>query len=323
VTVAIYVQLSGDELEVLNQAFALGGIRSAVGIPQGSINSNFRLESGRGRFFLRHTHVRSAEDLAFEASLLDHLHEGHFPGPTLEKTTTGAPFLELAGGRLTLFHFLPGEERTRDELTPNHLERLGVELGKLHRLTQSFVGERANPYSPPVVQGWLDGLADCPDAEVQTALPTMREALERSQVGSGMLPRGAIHADIFLDNVKWLGDRVSAVFDFEMACVEAYVLDLAITLNAWCYDGSYLPTLGRALLKGYQDERPLAESEKLGLFDAALFGAVRYTASRIRDFHLSPLPPDKLFKKDFRTYLGRTKALGALGASGLRTLLGL
>jgi homoserine kinase type II len=136
-------------------------------------------------------------------------------------------------------------------------------------------------------------------------------------------PRGVIHADLFMDNVKWLGDRVSALFDFEMACRDAYVLDVAITLNAWCFDnGEYRPELCRGLLRGYQVERSLMPVEREHLFGHALFGAVRYTASRIRDFHLSGLPPDKLAPKDFRTYLARARALSAMGPGGLRALAG-
>ncbi len=149
-------------------------------------------------------------------------------------------------------------------------------------------------------------------------------ALDTSQLTEGdLVPRGLIHADLFMDNVKWLGDRVSAFFDFEMACRDAYTLDLAITLNAWCFPGAYESDLCRGLLRGYQEARPLNTGERVDLFHQCLFGAVRYTASRIRDFHLSPLPPDKLFKKDFRTYLARVRALTDMGPAGFKALLGL
>jgi homoserine kinase type II len=126
-----------------------------------------------------------------------------------------------------------------------------------------------------------------------------------------------------MDNVKWLADRVGAFFDFEMACRDSYGLDVAITLNAWCFDGGYRPELCQAFIRGYQDTRPLVPVERENLLGHALFGAVRYTASRIRDFHLSPLPPEQLTRKDFRTYLARARALEAMGPAGFRALLGL
>ena len=138
----------------------------------------------------------------------------------------------------------------------------------------------------------------------------------------GLLPRGPIHADLFMDNVKWVGDRISAFFDFEMACRDAFALDVAITLNAWCFDGSYRPELCRALLSGYQGGRKIAGGEAEALYFQVLFGAVRYCASRIRDFHLSPLPPERLARKDYRTYLARARQLHQMQPAGFRQLLG-
>lgn len=321
---AIYAALSLADLEVVTREFGLVPPVSAVGVPEGSINSNYRLETGAGRRFLRHTTVRSAEDLRFEAGLLGHLAEGHYPAPHLHRTVSGAPFLELAGGRVTLFGYLAGEELTRADLSPELLERLGAEVGKLHRIGNSYLGERENPYGPQTVEGWLRGLEGHAAPELRDIARELLPLLARSQrPHQGLIPRGVIHADIFLDNVKWLGGRVSAIFDFEMACREALILDVAITLNAWCFDQGYQPALCAAFLRGYQQERALTAPEREHLYDAALFGAIRYTASRIRDFHLSPLPSDRLFKKDFRTYLARSRALAAMAVPDFQRLVGL
>ncbi len=321
---AVYAPLEDEELARIAQAFGLGSVHAAVGIPQGSINTNYRLECAGGRFFLRHTTVRSEADLRFEADLLAHLVESAFPAPHLLRTVQGEPFIELRGGRVSVFRYLSGEELTRAQLTVEHAERLGATLGKLHRVTNSFGGSRANPYSPEQVRSWLEELSGHPDASLAEIARELMGYLSSSQLASGeLVPRGIIHADLFMDNVKWLGERVSAFFDFEMACRGAYTLDLAITLNAWCFDGGYKEELCQALVRGYQQERKLQPAERQDLFHQALFGAVRYTASRIRDFHLSPLPPDRLFKKDFRTYLARARALVAMQPRGFLALVGL
>ena len=168
-----------------------------------------------------------------------------------------------------------------------------------------------------------DGGTETPDDDLTYA--NLGEHLDRAERerSHGLQPNGIIHADLFMDNVKWLADRVGAFFDFEMACRDAYGLDVAITLNAWCFDGKYLPELCRAFIRGYQEARALLPVERESLFGHALFGSVRYTASRIRDFHLSPLPPEQLTRKDFRTYLARARALDAMGPAGLKALLGL
>lgn len=321
---AIYAALSSADFDRVTLEYGLLPPVSAIGVPEGSINTNYRLETGDGRRFLRHTTVRSAADLEFEAGLLRHLAENQYPAPHLHPTRAGAPFLEIAGGRVTLFGYLAGEELSRGQLTTDHLERLGAELGKLHRLGNSYLGERGNPYGPQTVEGWLRELALHSDPELRAISTELLSLLQRSQrPHTGLIPRGVIHADIFLDNVKWLGDRVSAIFDFEMACRDALILDVAITLNAWCFDQRYLPELCAAFLRGYQQERSLSAPEREHLYDATLFGAIRYTASRIRDFHLSPLPPERLFKKDFRTYLSRARALAGMDVPAFQRLVGL
>ena len=110
-------------------------------------------------------------------------------------------------------------------------------------------------------------------------------------------------------------------FEYEMACTAPRVLDLAITLDAWCFEVEYQRPLAQALLEGYGSVRPLESGELEQLYPAALFAAVRYTASRIRDFHLSPLSGDRLLHKDYRTWLARVRALRALGPAGFRRWL--
>jgi len=319
--VALYAALTDDDLREVCAQLGLGELVSARGIPQGSINTNYLLETSAGRYFLRHTTARGEEDLRFEAALLHLLHESRFPAPHLHLARSGAPFLPLRGGRASVFGYLPGEELTRKRLATGHCERLGTELARLHRVGQALSSDRENPYGPVLVRAWLVELASGPDEELRGIARECEGHLARVERGVRLAPRGVIHADLFMDNVKWLDDRVSAFLDFEMACRDELALDLAITLNAWCFDGAYQPALCRALLRGYEDVRPLQGPERPRLYEQALFGAVRYTASRIRDFHLSPLPPERLFRKDFRTYLARVRALDAMGPAGFEELV--
>jgi homoserine kinase type II len=319
---AIYTSLSPQQLEEISRAFDLGEVREHRFIPEGSINTNASLVTAKGRYFLRHTTVRSEEDLAFEASLLEHLARARLAAPVMLRSGKGLPFHPIAGGRACVFEFLEGSERSREEVAPEHCERLGVELARMHGATADFTGQRKNPYSREVVSGWLEVLQKHVDPELREIADELQTFL-RTLPPPGSEPQGVIHADLFLDNVKWKGEEVSALFDFEMACRAPYVLDFAITLNAWCFDRTYLPGHARAFTRGYQSVRPLGAVEKAALHPHAVAGAIRFTVSRIRDFHLSTLPPDQLFRKDFRTYLARTHELIALGPKGFGRLLGL
>ncbi len=319
---AVYTPLTDEQLDEVARQFRVGRMIRATGVPEGSINTNYSVETSSGRYFLRHTTVRSGHDLRFEAALLSHLAQAGFPGPRWVPSVGGESFIELAGGRASLFHYLTGEELSRARFGVEEAEALGRTLGKMHRETSSFSMHRENPYGLPTVQGWVAGLANHPQSEVADAARILEGALLEVRAHSdGLCPRGVIHADLFMDNVKFIGEQVSAFFDFEMACHESYILDLAITLNAWCFDGGYAQPLCRALLRGYQIERPLSDLEKQAFFHRLLFGAIRYTASRIRDFHLSPLPPERLKRKDFRTYLARVNTLLSSGPEIVRTWL--
>lgn len=320
---AVYTLFSVEELADVARAFGLGRLRATKGIPHGSINTNFRLESDEGTFFLRHSTVRTPKDLTFEAALLAHLVLGGFPAPIPVATTAGRPFLEIRGGLASVFRFLSGEELSRSALTAEHCQRVGEELAKLHRVGNSFGSDRPNPYGPATVSAWLGQLRQHADVSIRALGDELDALLNESQSFSGgLLPRGAIHADLFMDNVKWVGDRISAVFDFEMACRDALALDLAIALNAWCFNQGYEAELCQAIVRGYQKQRPLEAVEREAFFYQALFGAVRYSASRIRDFHLSSLPPERLARKDYRTYLLRARALKEMGPRQFGSLVG-
>jgi len=324
---ALYTPLEMETLRDVAGRYGLGDVLGARGIPQGSINTNYRVDTDRGRYFVRHSTVRSEEDLAFEASVLALAASARLSVAKLVLTPGGAAFIPLAGGRLSVFEWLEGEELPREALTAEHLRALGSTLGALHRAMDEAPAtlSRTNPYGLACVDAWLQGLHCHADPEVAAAERILRAALARAEAHR-QAPESTtvIHADLFIDNVKWLGPDRCTFFDFEMACRAPAGLDVAITLNAWCFEGAdYREALCRAFVGGYLEQRSLSASERENLYGHALFGAVRYTASRIRDFHLSPLPPEQLAPKDFRTYLARVQRLERLGPEGFQALLGL
>ena len=322
---AIHTLLTDTTLQTVAQTWALGPLLGAEPLAKGGMATNYRLRTRQGLFFLRHTTTRDAEDLAFEAALLSHLHLHHLAVPTLLPTAGGAPWLEVQGGRVSLFGWLAGEEVPKAALTPAHLEALGALLGRVHRATESFAAERPNPYGLPVVRTWLEALVEHPEEALRTGAREMLGVLGEVEAHPPELePLGVIHGDLFPDNVKWLGERLSALLDFEMACHAPYGLDLAITLDAWCFDaGAWRPELAQALLRGYGQEHPLPEQMRRALYAHARFAAVRFATSRIRDYYLSPLPPDRLVRKDWRTWLARARTLQSMGEEGFRQLVGL
>lgn len=320
---ALYDPLPEAELGAIAARFGLH-LESAEGVPQGSINTNYRLTCTSGRFFLRYTRARGPADLDFEAGLLAHLKSGGFPCPAPLGAEGGTPYLGHRGGLVSVFAHLVGEELGPDRVTADHARAIGRILGRMHRLGGSFGGRRDNPYGPATVRAWLDDWrGKSLEPAVEDAVARATRALPDAADATG-LPRGPIHADLFRDNVKWLGDRVSGVFDFEMACVDDYALDVGIALLVWTFGpASFERPRVRAFLEGYRAERPLRPEEAGALHRRATYGAIRFTLSRIRDFHLSPAGAQILHKKPWQRYGQRLAELLRLEEGGFLDLCGL
>lgn len=321
---AIYTELTSTDIAHALTEYGLPAPDRITPIPEGSINTNYRVDVSGAPFFLRHTDVRSAADLRFEAEVVDALRRQGVRAPVMRRAKNGEPSVPLRSGNACLFEWLNGSELVRSGFTVRHAEALGVELGRMHVALKEVRGSRDNPYGPQTVRGWLSDLRASPH-DLGAVPDELNAALELAMADTvGALKTGVIHADLFIDNVKWSSPDEPVFFDFEMACRDALVLDVAITLNAWAFDGkAYMVDQARAFITAYQRVRPFAGAERHRLWNQALFGAVRYTCSRIRDFHLSPLSDDKLFKKDYRTYLERTRVLLEQQREGFLQLLGI
>jgi homoserine kinase type II len=243
--------------------------------------------------------------------------------PRLVPALDGRPFAEVAGRPAMLFAFVPGEPVDRAGATPERCRRVGEQLGRLHELSAGFTGERENPYGPACVAGWLAEIEAAPrlDAEARAALPMLREELAAADRLPGA-PRGLCHGDLFIDNVLWVGDRVSYVLDWEMACLAPFAYDLAVAVDAWCFTNRHEPARVRALLEGYRGKRRLEPDTVAALPAWARWAALRFTVSRLRATLGPALGADRVVGKDWRRYRDRLAALRALGAEGYRDLLG-
>jgi homoserine kinase type II len=323
--VAIKTVLGQDTLERVCSEWRLGALAAARGIPQGSVNTLYALETATGRFVLRLSEGRSEREVVFETGLLAHLESHRYPAVRLVPRADGARFSSVSGRFACVFRWAAGESHR--VLTPAQLRDSGRLLARLHVLTEDFGEALPNRNGPEPVRGWIGEIrrrARADDAELQRALPVL--AAEAAGLASlPPAPEGVIHADWFPDNLKYLGDRLSAVLDFEMACRGPYVLDLATALHAGCFgdDGRYDPDRTRALVEGYVSERPLTGSERHAFWPWARFSALRFTASRVLDFHLSELPPDRLTRKDWRRFRDRLATTVSLGEAGFLALCGL
>ena len=321
---AVYTPLTPEQLALVARAFGLPPLDRAVAEPKGSVNTNYHLWAGGRRFFLRLNEGKTDAEVEFEAAVLRHLEARRFPAVRLVPAAGGRSHASVAGRQAMLFAFAPGEELERAEVTAAHCRRLGEALGRLHDLGQDLAASRPNPYARARVQRWVAELLPDGggDPEVAAALPMVQDELARCEALPDA-PRGLVHGDLFLDNVLWAGDELSAVLDWEMACTDALAWDLAVAVNAWTYGAGYEAGLARALLDGYRSRARLERATADALPAFARYVALRYTVSRIHAFHRAARGADRLAWKDWTRYRDRLAALRKLGDDGFRDLVGL
>jgi len=227
----------------------------------------------------------AASDLPFFLALMQHLASRGITCPQPVKNRAGAVLGEVAGRPAAIITFLEGMWIRRP--SAGHCGALGEALAKLHRAGADFPQTRANALS---VAGWRPLYAavgprcDTIQPNLSAALAAQLEEVEKSWPGN--LPQGVIHADLFPDNVFFLGDKLSGLIDFYFACTDALAYDLAICLNAWCFepDHSYNVTKGKSLLAAYGAVRPLSAAERQALPLLARGAALRFLLTRLVDW---------------------------------------
>jgi len=320
---AIYTELTTDEIAGVLAAHRLPPPDRVLPEPKGYVNTNHHVWSGGRRFFLRLAEASGDADVAFEAEVHAFLAEARFPAPRLVLAESGSPAVRVRGKSALLFAYAPGEELRDADVAPEHCRRVGEELARLHDLAAGFAGDRPNPYGPGRVAAWIREVReDAREDEVRAALPLLEEELRLAERLPGA-PRGLVHGDLFADNVLWIGGRVSAVLDWEMSCVDAFAYDLGVALAAWCWTEGFDPARAAGLAAGYRGRRRVEPETLEALFPFARYAALRFAASRLAALRAPDLGRDRMPRKDWRPYRDRILALREMGAEGLRTMLAL
>ena len=283
---AVYTDITDAELEAFLQRYDLGAPLSFKGIAEGVENSNFLLDTEQGRFILTiyERRVREAE-LPFFIDLMQHLAAKGFPCPTPIADRNGRALQALRGKPAALVSFLNGVSVRRP--SPAHCREAGVGLARLHLAGDGLKSRRANDLAQPA---WAALYADQRPA-AEALRPGLAREIDEDLAMLALawprgLPVGLIHADLFPDNVFFMDGRFSAAIDFYFACEDAFAYDLAICLNAWCFevDGAFNVTAARALVAGYQSLRPLSPVERFGLPILAHGAAMRFFLTRLIDW---------------------------------------
>jgi homoserine kinase type II len=305
---AVYTDISEDDLRQFLAAYDVGELLSYKGIAEGVENSNFLLHTSKDPLILTLYEKRvDRNDLPFFLGLMHHLYEGGLNCPLPLPRKDGELLGELSGRPAALISFLEGMWLRKPEA--RHCREVGRALAEMHVAGEGFEIRRENALS---LSGWrpLWEKSAARAHEVEEGLgaeiPAELDDLEANWPKD--LPTGVIHADLFQDNVFFLGDRLSGLIDFYFACNDLLVYDVAICLNAWCFekDGSFNVTKGMALLQGYESVRPLSDAEAAALPILARGSALRFFLTRLYDWLMTPAGA-LVVKKDPLEYLKKLR----------------
>ena len=282
---AVYTDVSDEELDAFIGSYDIGALTSFKGIAEGVENSNYLVHTENGRYILTLYEKRvSTEDLPYFLALMQHLAARGLTCPLPVRDREGQTLKTLAGRPAALITFLEGLWVRRPAI--EHCAGLGEVLARFHLAGRDFDMSRANSLSLP---GWqalfatigrgADGVGRGLSSVIEKELRHLESEWPKD------LPEGVIHADLFPDNVFFLADKVSGLIDFYFACNDMLAYDVAVCLNAWCFesDGSFNVTKARALLEAYEKVRPLTRAELDRLPTLARGAALRFLLTRTYD----------------------------------------
>lgn len=287
---AVYTDLTDEDLSTLLAGYDLGAPLAFKGVAEGVENSNFMLETETGRYFLTVYEKRvRAEELPFFLNLLSWLADHGYPSAAPVADRSGKILQTVRGKPAAIVTFLPGLSVRRPSVA--HCREAGEGLAKLHLASMGYEGVRANDLGQAAWAPMFERLKPAADSLKPGLAETLTSDLDYFEANWPKgLPTGIVHADYFPDNVFFQGAKFAGAIDFYFACVDALAYDIAVALNAWCFeaDGSFNITAARALVAGYEAHRPLTPEERAALPILAHGAAMRFFLTRLADWGATP-----------------------------------
>ena len=283
---AVYTEVSDEDIAAFVEQYDIGAVVSFKGIAEGVENSNYLLLTEREPYILTLYEKRvSADELPFFLGLMEHLAVRGVPCPTPIHGRDGEAQRTLCGRPAAIISFLKGVWPRR--IQPEHCAQLGEALAGLHLAGVDFDLRRRNTLS---ADGWRPLVEACRE-RADSVSPGLGATLDDELAllesdWPGDLPAGVIHADLFPDNVFFEGLRLTGLIDFYFACNDFFAYDIAVCMNAWCFErtGEFNVTKAHQLLSSYRRVRPFSDDELEALPLLARGAALRFLLTRLYDW---------------------------------------
>jgi len=317
---AILTVPSDDDLGALLEAYDLGEKREAKGIEAGTVNTSYVLEMSTGRYFLRLYEEQPKAGAEAEARLLLHLAACGVPTPAPVQARDGSMVQVVCGKPAAIFPWVVGDMLCLKAVTPAAAREVGAALARMHLAGPAepvATSLGAGRFGADELVARCDRIAKVTDAEARAQAEPLRDAvILHDRKRRNDLPRGLVHGDLFRDNVLWHEGKIAALLDFESAHRGPFAYDLAVLILSWSFRDTFDMDVARAIVAGYREVRELAENEREALYVEAVFGALRFTITRITDDAIR-------VGKKWQRFVARREAIEKLGPAGLREALAL
>ena len=290
---AVYTQLNQSKIEEILSNYNLGKLESFKGIEEGIENTNYFLSVNKKKLILTVYEKRvKSEDLPFFSNLMSSLNKANFKCPSPILNNNNSTITNFNGKKLMIVSFLDG--KAKSNLSPKNCKDVGIEIAKMHELTKNIKIKRQNDLS---VNSWRSLFETVKDqcSKLHKDLPKLIEESLNSveKKWPKDLPKGIIHGDLFIDNIFFKKNKISGIIDFYFASNEFYMYEVAICINALCFDvkkNQFKINKHKvnSLLKGYEKVRKFTSKEKTYLNILCLGSAFRYLLTRLYDFSNTP-----------------------------------
>jgi homoserine kinase type II len=286
---AVYTKLSKSELNEFFSKYDLGKLLNHKEIKEGIENTNYFINTEKGKFILTLYEKRVEEkDLPFFIGLMKNLHDKEFFSPQPIINRNGNYITEIVNKKAAVISFLEGS--AKKVLNSNDCNQVGINAAKLHLITKDLSGKRENGLS---VNSWR-GLYNKVKNDCNKIHPNLNKIIEKNldeieKKWPKNIPSGIIHADLFPDNIFFKNNKLSGIIDYYFSCYDFYAFDIAICLNALCFEGknenlSFNVTKAKKFIDGYSSIRILNEDEKKALKVLCQGAAIRFLLTRVFDF---------------------------------------
>jgi len=286
---AVYTKLSKKNLEDFFSKYDLGKLLNHKEIKEGIENTNYFIQTDKGRFILTVYEKRVEEkDLPFFMGLMRNLFDANFPSPEPIINKNGNYISEILGKKAAVVSFLDG--LSKKKLSADNCYDIGIYTAKLHSITKGLTGKRENKLS---VTSWKEIYNkvknDCSKIHPNLISIIEKNLEEIEKNWPQDIPSGIIHADLFPDNIFFKNEKLSGIIDYYFSCFDFYAFEIAICLNALCFEGenenlSFNVTKAKKFIDGYSEVRKLTDKEKHYLKILCQGAALRFLLTRVFDF---------------------------------------